>query len=228
MSKKEGDIDEWLLIPSSDVSDDGGPEGDFDADELAFDRVFRQELETRLASEEQLHDIPNIEILEMELSGENYNDNLEVENEEGWDSADDGNTNYEAELQGVDHYRAQGEEPSDSVEAPLGEVIESCETVSPPPTQFFQHGDSEPYHEPPSKRLNCRGRPRGGERGKQRVMDRGRPRTTKSSPRRGGSRGVQRGRVQTRGGIRGESPKVPKFLVAVSTKDIEFMAPNVE
>lgn len=67
MSKKEGDIDEWLLLPSSDVSDDGGPEGDFDADELAFDHVFRQELETRLASEEQLNDIPNIEMPETEL-----------------------------------------------------------------------------------------------------------------------------------------------------------------
>lgn len=148
MSKEEGDIDEWLLVPSSNVSDDGGPEGDFDADELAFDRVFGQELETRLASEERLNDIPNIEMLETELSGENYDDNLDVENEEDWDSADDENTNYEvefpyeqAELQGVDDYRAQGEEPSDSAEEPLGEVIESRETVSPPPTQFFQHGD---------------------------------------------------------------------------------------
>lgn len=45
------------------------PEGDFDADELAFDHVFRQELETPLASEEQLNDIPNIEMQETELSG---------------------------------------------------------------------------------------------------------------------------------------------------------------
>lgn len=151
-----------------------------------------------------------------------------MENEENWDSADDENKNYKvefpyelAELQEVDDYRAQGEEPSDSVEAPLGEVIESRETVSPPPTQFFQHGDSEPYYEPSSKSLNCRGRPRGGGRSIQRVMDMGRPRTR-------GGRGVQRGRVKTRGGRRGESPKVPKFLAAVSTKDIEFMAPNVE
>lgn len=94
MSKKEGDIDEWLLLTSSDVSD-CGPESDFDADELAFDRVFRQELETRLASEEQLNDIPNVVIQETELSGENCDDNLEVENEEDLDSADDENTNYE-------------------------------------------------------------------------------------------------------------------------------------
>lgn len=40
---------------------------------------------------------------------------------------------------------------------------------------------------------------------------------------------MNRGRPRTRGGRKGESPKVPKFLVvAVSTKDIEFMAPNVE
>lgn len=82
MSKKKGDIDEWLLLSSSDVSDDGGPEGDFDADELAFDRVFWQELETRLVSQEQLNDIPNIVMQETELSEENYDDNLEVENEE--------------------------------------------------------------------------------------------------------------------------------------------------
>lgn len=117
-----------------------------------------------------------------------------METEENWDSADDEKTNYkvefpyeQAELQGVDDYQAQGEDPSDSVEAPLGEVIESRETVSALTTHFFQHGDSEPYYEPPSKRLNCRGRPRGGGRGmRQRVMDRGRPRT------RGGG-GVQRG-----------------------------------
>lgn len=62
--------------------------------------------------------------------------------------------------------------------------------------------DSEPYYEPPSKRLGLtvRGRPRGGERGIQRAMNRGRPRT--------------------RGGRRDESPKVPQFLVAVSTKGI--------
>lgn len=29
ISKEEGDIDEWLLLSSSDVSDDGGSEGDF-------------------------------------------------------------------------------------------------------------------------------------------------------------------------------------------------------
>lgn len=127
MTKKEGDIDEKLLLPSSDVSDDSGPEGDFDAGELAFDHVFRQELETRLASEEQLNDILNVVIQETELSGENCDDNLEVENEEDLDSADDENTNYEvelpyeqAELQEVDDYRAQGEDPSDSVEAVLG------------------------------------------------------------------------------------------------------------
>lgn len=136
------------MLPSSDVSD-GGPEGDFDADELAFDRVFRQELETRLASEEQLNDIPNVVIQGTKLSGENCIDNLEVENEEDLDSADDESTNYEvelsyeqAELQGVDDYRAQGEDPSDSVKAPLGdEMIESRETVSPPPTKSFQHGN---------------------------------------------------------------------------------------
>lgn len=70
--------------------------------------------------------------------------------------------------------------------------------------------DSEPYYEPPSKRLGLtvRGRPRGGGVVIQRAMNRGRPRT--------------------RGGRRGESPKVPKFLVAVSAKVIDFMAPYVE
>lgn len=53
MSKKEGgDIDEWLLLPSSDISDADEPEDDVDADELTFDRVFRQEIEARLAAEE--------------------------------------------------------------------------------------------------------------------------------------------------------------------------------
>lgn len=51
----------------------------------------------------------------------------------------------QAELQEVDDYRAQGEEPSDSVEAPLGEVIESRKTVSPPPTKFFKHGDCKQH-----------------------------------------------------------------------------------
>lgn len=119
MSKKEGDIDEWLLLPSSDVSDHSRPEGDFDADELAFYHVFRQELETRrLASQEQLNDISNVVIQETELSGENFDDNLEVENEEDLDSADEEKTNYEvelpyeqAELQELDDYRAQGEDP---------------------------------------------------------------------------------------------------------------------
>lgn len=80
--------------------------------------MFWQELETRLASEEHLNDIPNVVMKETELSGENYDDNLEVENEEDLDSADDENTNYEvelpyeqAELQEVGDYRAQGEDP---------------------------------------------------------------------------------------------------------------------
>lgn len=70
--------------------------------------------------------------------------------------------------------------------------------------------DSEPYYEPPSKRLGLtvRGRPRDRGRGIQRAMN--------------------RERLRTRGGRRDGSPKVPKFLVAVSTKDIELMAPNVE
>lgn len=116
------------------------------------------------------------------------------------------NSNYEvklpydqAELQEVDDYQAQGEDPSDSVDVPLDEVIESRKTVSPPPTQFFQQGDdgagSDPDYEPLSKRLGLtvRGRPRGGGRGVQRGLERGRPRNR-------GGRGVQRGRVRTRGG----------------------------
>lgn len=38
MSKKDSNIDEWLLLPSSVLSDDGGPESDVNADELGFDK----------------------------------------------------------------------------------------------------------------------------------------------------------------------------------------------
>lgn len=45
----ENDIDGWLLLPSSDVSEDEELEEENEEDELNFDRVFRQELEIQMS-----------------------------------------------------------------------------------------------------------------------------------------------------------------------------------
>lgn len=44
----ENDIDDWLLLPSSDVSENEELEEEIE-DELNFDRVFRQELEIQMS-----------------------------------------------------------------------------------------------------------------------------------------------------------------------------------
>lgn len=168
----------------------------------------------------QFHNIPMRLKQETELADQSYDDNLAVDNKADLDRADDENTNYEVKLP-----YEQG--PSDSVEEPLDEVIESSEMVIPQtqlPQQGPQDGTDSDY-EPPSKRpgLTERGRPRGGGRGLQRGMDRGRVRTR-------GGRGVQRGRVRTRGKSvrRGGRPIRPISPVAVWRKDKEFIPPHVE
>lgn len=163
----------------------------------------------------------------MDLSGENYDDKLEVENEEDLDSADDENTNYEvefpyeqAELQGVDDYRAQGEEPSDSDEkwVTTSRWSDWNPWNGPTNTYFLSVGilNHTTNHrlkgltvEEDQEEEEYKGLWTGEDQGLEEVE-------------------VYKDGVKTRGGRRGESPKVPKFLLAVSTKDIDFMAPNVE